>query len=109
MMRSQETKVPKIVLRTLDNSSPPSEALNAITRGQAKVVLHTNQNPKTSAPSKSTSPSTISSYDIVHQLQKTPAQISIFELLEFSPLHKEILEKAFHATCVPPNLDLDKL
>ena len=108
MMRSQETKVPKIVLRTLDNSSPPSEALNVVTRGQAKVVLRTNQDPKPSAPSKSTGLSTMSSYDLVHQLQKTPAQISIFELLELSPLHKKILEKSLHAMCVPPNLDPDK-
>ena len=50
----------------------------------------------------------MSSYDLVHQLQKTPAQISIFELLELSPLHKEILEKALHAMRVPPNLDPDK-
>ena len=70
MMRPQEAKpkVPRIVLQTLDDSSPPSETLNVVTRGQAKVVFHTNQDPKPNAPPKSTSPSVVSSYDLVHQL-----------------------------------------
>lgn len=53
-------------------------------------------------------PSALSSYDLVHQLQRTPTQISIFELLELSPLHKEILEKALRTTNVPTNIDPDQ-
>ena len=79
-----------------------------MTRGQAKVGLRTNQDHKMNAPPKSTGPLAMSSYDLVQQLQKTPVQISIFELLELSPLHKEILEKALCVVSVPPNIDLDK-
>ena len=50
----------------------------------------------------------MSSYDLVHQLWKKLAQISIFELLELSPLHKEILEKALRVASVPRNLDPNK-
>ena len=53
-------------------------------------------------------PSAVSSYDLVHQLQKTPTQISIFELLELSPLHKEILEKALCVASILQNIELDK-
>ena len=53
-------------------------------------------------------PIAISSYDLVHQLQRTPAQISIFELLKLSPLHKEILEKALCMENVPNDIDPDK-
>ena len=70
MMKPQEAKpkVPKIMLQTLTDSSPPSETLNAITRGQAKVVLCIDQDPKPNIPPKSIGPSSMSSYDFVHQL-----------------------------------------
>ena len=109
--REEEAKpnVPKIMLQMLYDLSPLSETLNDMTRGQAKVVLCMDQDPKPNLPSKSTGPLAMCSYDLVHQLQKTPAQISIFELLELSPLHKEILEKALRVASVPPNLDPNKL
>ena len=34
-----------------------------------------------------------------------PTHISIFELLELSPSHKEILEKYLHSTNVPTDID----
>lgn len=40
------------------------------------------------------STSTLRQYNLVEQLQKIPAQISILELLKVSPMHKEILERA---------------
>lgn len=40
-------------------------------------------------------------YNLVDQLQKTPAQISILELLKISPTHKDILEQALVDTIVP--------
>ncbi len=49
-----------------------------------------------------------SNYNIVDQLQRTPAQISIFELLELSPRHKQILEDALCMVNVPNNLDIDQ-
>ena len=79
-----------------------------MTRGQAKIVLHTAWDRKPNAPPKLVGPLFVSSYDLVHQLQKMPVQISIFKLLELSPLHKEILEKALHAVSVPQNLDPEK-
>ena len=39
------------------------------------------------------------------QLQWTPTQISIFKLLELSPLYKEILEEALCATSVPIDIN----
>ena len=37
-----------------------------------------------------------------------PAQISIFELLELSPLHKDLLEKALHSTNIPIDIDAEQ-
>ena len=51
----------------------------------------------------------MSSYDILHWLKWTPTQISIFELLDSSPLHKEILEKALWMVNVPNDIDPDRL
>ena len=50
----------------------------------------------------------MSTYDLVHQLQKMLAQISIFKLLELLPLPKEIIEKALHATNVPQSIDQNR-
>ena len=97
------------MLQTLDYSSPSCETLNVMTKGQAKVVLHTAQDLKSTVPPKLVGSLAMSSYDLVHQLQKTLAQISIFELLELSPLHKEILEKALHVVSVPQNIDPNKV
>lgn len=41
-------------------------------------------------------------------MQHTLAQISIFELLELSPLHKDILEKALCFANVPMDIDAKK-
>ena len=48
--------------------------------------------------------STLPKYNVVNQLLKTPAHISIFELLQISPEHKEILKKAL----APKNLDVSR-
>ena len=73
--RDEEAKhdVPKLVLQTLKDSSSLSEILNAMTREQSKVVLHTAQDPKPNASPKLVGSLTVSSYDLVHQLQKTLA------------------------------------
>lgn len=47
-------------------------------------------------------------YDLVSQLRKTPAQISILELLKLSSKHKDILEQVLLETNVPQDLDADK-
>ena len=90
-----------------DTFSSQSEPLNAITRGKSKVVLKVSQDPKNASSSKQSTTSKISNYDLVSQLQRTPAQISIFELLELSPLHKDILEKALHSASVPMDIDTE--
>lgn len=49
-----------------------------------------------------------SNYNLVDQLQRTPAQILIFEILELSPRHKQIFEDALCMENVPNNLDIDQ-
>ncbi len=99
---------PTAILRVADSFSPQSEPLNVVTRGQSKVVLKVSQDPKNASSSKQPKTAKISNYDLVCQLQHTPAQISIFELLELSPLHKDILEKALRSASVPTDIDIDQ-
>lgn len=75
------------------------EPTHVIMRSKAKVVL--------SGPTTNTS-STAKQYNLVDQLQKTHAQISILELLKLSPTHKEILERALIDTTVSKDLDIDQ-
>ena len=49
--------------------------------------------------------SSLPKYNLVNRLLKTPTHISIFELLQISPKHKEILTKAL----VPNDLDVSRL
>ena len=71
-----------------------------------QVATPNNINP--SVPHAPTTPSTsqrlASCYDVLSQLGKTPAQISILELLT-SPIHKEIFEKALLESRVPENMN----
>lgn len=71
--------------------------VNATTRAQTKYVLKGSTSKTPISP--------LNKYNIVDQLQKIPAQISILELLKISPAHKEILEQALVATTVPNNLE----
>ena len=63
---------------------------------------------KNASSSKQPITSKISNYDLVSQLQHTPAQISIFKLLELSPLHKDILEKALRSANIPTDIDVER-
>jgi len=65
----------------------------------------TNDQLSTSAP---TNPPSTHKYNLLDHLDKTPAQISILELLHTSPLHKEVLDKALMETQVPTNLNFDQ-
>ena len=56
---------------------------------------------------KATTNSAAASYNILDQLQRTNAQISIFELLKISPAHRKILDKALTEENVPQDLDLE--
>lgn len=49
-----------------------------------------------------------SQYNLIEHLGKTPAQISILELLRLSPEHKAILDKALATTTVPIDLHVDQ-
>ena len=91
-----------------ESSSSQSEPLNAVTRGQSKVVLKFSRDHKNAPSSKQLITSKSPNYDLVNQLRRTPAQISIFELLELSPLHKDILEKALRSTNVPTDIDAER-
>lgn len=60
-------------------------------------------------PSTSSQPAPVSSkYNILDHLGKTPAQISILDLLKFSPIHQEILTKSLHDRHVSNNIDPTK-
>lgn len=75
------------------------ESINVTTRAQ-KYVLKGHTAPTTTTPKIQ--------YDLVSQLCKTLAQISILELLKLSPKHKNILEQVLLETNVPQDLDADK-
>lgn len=59
-------------------------------------------------PTTNTSSTTAKQYNLVEQLQKTPAQISILELLKLSPTHKEILERALVDNTISKHLDINQ-
>lgn len=89
-----------------------SHPVHVTTHSQSKVTLQGVQS-EPNAPHKSVyvpkSTTNISNqYNLLEQLKKTPAQISILELLCLSPSHKDILEKALLETQVPTNLDHDQ-
>ena len=48
------------------------------------------------------------SYSILNNLQRTNAQISIFELLKILPAHRQILDKVLVEENVAQDLDLEK-
>lgn len=66
------------------------------------------RDPKHVLSSKKVAQLAISIYDLMSQLQWTPTQIPIFELLELSPLHKEILEKSLCTTNVSTTIHAEK-
>ncbi|GLJ51443.1 hypothetical protein SUGI_1093350 [Cryptomeria japonica] len=95
------TQRPKIVLKGVGSSSEPTHECNVTTR-RGKFTLQ-------GAPAKNiASSSTKSKYDLVEQLGKTPALISILELLRISPTDKSILDKILRETIVPTNLNVDQ-
>lgn len=53
-------------------------------------------------------PSIPEQYNLMEQLDKTPALISILELLYLSPSHKTILDQALQEVSVPANLNIDQ-
>lgn len=79
--------------------NPSSEPINVITRSKEKVTF-----PGIAKVPTSTS----QQYNLVEQLQRIPAQISILERLKVSPMHEEILEKALVETTVSKDLDIDQ-
>lgn len=107
---------PMVVLRG-PYSQRLSQALNAITKSQSQgpVVIRGPSSNQSNKPKQVTSKNVTTkseinlemSYNLVDQLQRTPAQISIFELLELSPRHKCVLEDALHIANVPKNIDID--
>ena len=94
---------PMVSLRVVDLSSSHDDTLNVVTRGQYNVVLKVANDPKKASYSKQ--PNTSYHYDLMSYLQWTPTQISIFELLELSPLHKVFLEKSLCIANVPTDID----
>lgn len=50
-------------------------------------------------------PHQASNFNVLDQLKKTPAQISLFELLRISPTHRAILDKALQESIVSRDMD----
>lgn len=90
----------KVVLKGVGpSSSSSSSTLECnVTTYRGKVTLQ-GAPPKTIVVS---SPN--NEYELVDQLGKTPALISILELLFLSPSHKAILDKTLRETFVPIDL-----
>jgi hypothetical protein len=75
-------------------------SINATMRAQEKYILKGSTSKTLDAPT--------SQYNIVDQLKKILAQISILKLLKKFPAHKEILEKALMEINVPNDLEVCK-
>lgn len=93
-INTSDNQINVIKIRETQDYQP----VNATTRGQSKVILKGVSFKITTPPSHQ--------YNIMDQLQKIPAQISILELLKISPSHKEVLEQALVATTIANNLDV---
>lgn len=75
----------------------PSFTCNAITR-RNKITINVAPQGTPSIPNQ---------YNLVDQLDKMPALISILELLRLSPSHRTILGQALQEASVPANLNID--
>lgn len=75
------------------------------TRGGKVTIVGPSQPSKAPTSNRKSFPN---SYNVLDQLKKTPAQISIMELLKISPTHKKILEEALASYTIPTDLDADQ-
>lgn len=76
----------------------PSSTCNVVTC-RSKITIKATPQGTTSIPKQ---------YNIVEQLDKTPALISILEILRLSLSHKTILDQALQEASVPANLNIDQ-
>ncbi|GLJ49605.1 hypothetical protein SUGI_1052410 [Cryptomeria japonica] len=76
----------------------PNSNCNVVTRHK-KVTIKVAPQGTTSIPKQ---------YNLVEQLDKTPALISILELLRLSPSHKTILDQALQEASIPASLNTDQ-
>lgn len=76
----------------------PNPTCNVVTH-RSKITIRETPQGMTPLPKK---------YNLVEQLDKTPALISILELLHLSPSHKTILDQALHEATVTTNLNTDQ-
>jgi len=75
-----------------------------LTTHKAKITLQ-------SIPSNPTNTSILQAkgqYNLLDHLKKTPAQISIFELLHLSLEHKAILDKVLLESSLPTDLNVNQ-
>jgi len=82
-----------------------------VTTRRGRVTIHgaTNQPTAADQPSSSALTNTLAfKYNLLDHLGKTPAQITILELLHTSLLHKEILDKALMETQVPTDINVEQ-
>ena len=86
----------KFILKGFKPSTSTTKQPNDTT-----IVGSTNKNPKL-VPSTNTT-----NYNILDKLQRTTAQITIFELLKILHAHIEILDRALSKVNVPKDLNID--
>ena len=117
----ESSQVPLVIRCPNSNQSNKSKqlsskSLNVVTQSQGPLIV---KGPSSNQPSK---PNQVQSknvpskpvvnpkenYYLVDQFQRTPTQISIFELLELSSRHKQVLEDALHMANIPNNLGFDQ-
>ncbi len=82
----------------------------AVTTCYSKITLP-GAPSRPAAPTRPTPPSrptapTSSDYSLFEQLEKTPALISILDLLRASPQHQKILDQALKESVVPNKIDV---
>lgn len=85
---------PSINVITLRGFQRKTESSNVVTRNQAKLTLKGTSTSNTPATTTTMSKKVAlpPMFNLVDQMQRTLAQISILELLKISPSHREFLD-----------------
>lgn len=86
-------------INTLNEANAVVTIISVNPRNRDCVIV-TRRSKVTLQGVPSHTPPQTSSFNVVDQLKKTPAQISLFELLHISPSHIKILDKALQDSVV---------
>ena len=78
------------------------EVCSALTRGKARVIT----DPVTCERELVKDPR---SFDMIEQLKNTQAKVSLFELLQISKPHREIMNQVFKNSPIDRNISINAL